>query len=108
MQSAISKFDISCICCLLKAGGDSCQEIPLSQLPPCAALSGDTSTMKTLTCPGAPEYKTQTGDSVRRLASKVSFHFLRDVQCVRASNLGVRLLCRALRRLRAVLGQGQH
>uniref|UniRef100_A0A8C3R141 Tetratricopeptide repeat, ankyrin repeat and coiled-coil containing 1 n=1 Tax=Cyanoderma ruficeps TaxID=181631 RepID=A0A8C3R141_9PASS len=59
-----------------KTGGDSCQEIPLSQLPPCAPLSGDTNTMKTLTAPGAPEHKTQAGDSVRRLASKVvAYHY---------------------------------
>ncbi|KAM7049441.1 protein TANC1 isoform 4-T4 [Acridotheres tristis] len=57
-------------------GGDSSQEIPLSQCPPCAPLSGDTSTMKTLPGPGAPEYKTHTGDSVRRLASKVvAYHY---------------------------------
>uniref|UniRef100_A0A674GP59 Tetratricopeptide repeat, ankyrin repeat and coiled-coil containing 1 n=1 Tax=Taeniopygia guttata TaxID=59729 RepID=A0A674GP59_TAEGU len=60
--------------------GDSCQEIPLSQLslcpPPCPAPSGDTNTMKTLTCPPTPEYKTQTGDSVRHLASKVvAYHY---------------------------------
>ncbi|NWV33623.1 TANC1 protein, partial [Grantiella picta] len=56
--------------------GDSCQEIPLSQLPLCAPPSGDTNTMKTLTCPGTSEYKTQTGDSVRRLASKVvAYHY---------------------------------
>ncbi|XP_014746114.1 PREDICTED: protein TANC1 isoform X4 [Sturnus vulgaris] len=59
-----------------KTGGDSSQEIPLSQCPPCAPLSGDTSTVKTLTGPGAPEYKTHTGDSVRRLASKVvAYHY---------------------------------
>ncbi|NXU17864.1 TANC1 protein, partial [Pardalotus punctatus] len=56
--------------------GDSCQEIPLSQVPPCAPPSGDTSTVKTVTCPGASEYKTQTGDSGRRLASKVvAYHY---------------------------------
>ncbi|RMB92572.1 hypothetical protein DUI87_31026 [Hirundo rustica rustica] len=56
--------------------GDSCHEIPLSQLPLCAPLSVDTNTMKTLTCPGTPEYTTQTGDSVRRLASKVvAYHY---------------------------------
>ncbi|NXY18911.1 TANC1 protein, partial [Atrichornis clamosus] len=56
--------------------GDSCQEIPLSQLPLPAPPSGDTSTVKTLTCPGTPEYKNQTGDSVRRLASKVvAYHY---------------------------------
>ncbi|XP_030807692.1 protein TANC1 isoform X2 [Camarhynchus parvulus] len=56
--------------------GDSCQEIPLSQLAPCPPPSGDTSTMKTLTFPGTPEYKTQAGDSVRRLASKVvAYHY---------------------------------
>ncbi|XP_048165897.1 protein TANC1 isoform X2 [Corvus hawaiiensis] len=56
--------------------GDSCQEIPLSQLSPCAPPSGDTNTMKTLTCPGTPEHKPQTGDSVRCLASKVvAYHY---------------------------------
>uniref|UniRef100_A0A8C3U0S5 Tetratricopeptide repeat, ankyrin repeat and coiled-coil containing 1 n=1 Tax=Catharus ustulatus TaxID=91951 RepID=A0A8C3U0S5_CATUS len=46
------------------------------QFPPCAPLSGDTSTMKTLTGPGTPECKTHTGDSVRRLASKVvAYHY---------------------------------
>ncbi|XP_051666347.1 protein TANC1 isoform X2 [Manacus candei] len=60
--------------------GDSCQEIPLSQLPPCAPPAGDTSTsdikVKTLTCPAAPEHKTQAGDAVRRLASKVvAYHY---------------------------------
>uniref|UniRef100_A0A8U7P2W3 Tetratricopeptide repeat, ankyrin repeat and coiled-coil containing 1 n=1 Tax=Corvus moneduloides TaxID=1196302 RepID=A0A8U7P2W3_CORMO len=59
-----------------KTGGDSCQEIPLSQLSPCAPPSGDTNTMKTLTCPGTPEHKPQTGDSVRCLASKVvAYHY---------------------------------
>nr|XP_021399148.1 protein TANC1 isoform X2 [Lonchura striata domestica]XP_021399149.1 protein TANC1 isoform X2 [Lonchura striata domestica] len=60
--------------------GDSCQEIPLSQLPlcppPCPPPSGDTNTMKTLACPATPEYKTQIGDSVRHLASKVvAYHY---------------------------------
>uniref|UniRef100_A0A8B9S9F6 Tetratricopeptide repeat, ankyrin repeat and coiled-coil containing 1 n=1 Tax=Apteryx owenii TaxID=8824 RepID=A0A8B9S9F6_APTOW len=56
-------------------GGDSCQEIPLSQLPPSAPPSG-TNTMKTLNCPGSPEHQNQTGDSVRRLASKVvAYHY---------------------------------
>ncbi|NWS81408.1 TANC1 protein, partial [Toxostoma redivivum] len=57
-------------------GGDCSQEIPLSQFPPCAPLSGDTSTVRTLPGPGAPEYKTPAGDSVRRLASKVvAYHY---------------------------------
>ncbi|NXU84942.1 TANC1 protein, partial [Xiphorhynchus elegans] len=56
--------------------GDSCQEIPLSQLAPCAPPAGDSSTVNTLTCPAPPEYKTQTGDAVRRLASKVvAYHY---------------------------------
>ncbi|NWR93320.1 TANC1 protein, partial [Furnarius figulus] len=56
--------------------GDSCQEIPLSQLALCAPLAGDSSTVNTLTCPAAPEYKTQRGDAVRRLASKVvAYHY---------------------------------
>nr|XP_009664832.1 PREDICTED: protein TANC1 isoform X1 [Struthio camelus australis]XP_009664833.1 PREDICTED: protein TANC1 isoform X1 [Struthio camelus australis]XP_009664834.1 PREDICTED: protein TANC1 isoform X1 [Struthio camelus australis] len=55
--------------------GDSCQEIPLSQLPPSAPPSG-TNTMKNLNCPGSPEHQNQTGDSVRRLASKVvAYHY---------------------------------
>ncbi|XP_010143258.1 PREDICTED: protein TANC1, partial [Buceros rhinoceros silvestris] len=55
--------------------GDSCQEIPLSQLALYAPPSG-TNTMKTLNCPGAPEYQSQTGDSVRGLASKVvAYHY---------------------------------
>uniref|UniRef100_A0A8U7P565 Tetratricopeptide repeat, ankyrin repeat and coiled-coil containing 1 n=1 Tax=Corvus moneduloides TaxID=1196302 RepID=A0A8U7P565_CORMO len=46
------------------------------QLSPCAPPSGDTNTMKTLTCPGTPEHKPQTGDSVRCLASKVvAYHY---------------------------------
>ncbi|KFQ19183.1 Protein TANC1, partial [Merops nubicus] len=53
--------------------GDSCHEIPLSQVPPSASGA---STVKTLNCPGAPEYQNQTGDSVRRLASKVvAYHY---------------------------------
>ncbi|XP_009637315.2 protein TANC1 isoform X2 [Egretta garzetta] len=56
--------------------GDSCQEIPLSQLPPSAPPASGTSTMKTLHCPGTPEYQAQTGDSVRHLASKVvAYHY---------------------------------
>lgn len=66
-----------------KIGGDSCQEIPLSQLPLSAPPTSSTNTMKTLNCPGTPEYQNQTGDSVRRLASKVSFHLLIDFQYVR-------------------------
>ncbi|KFP31684.1 Protein TANC1 [Colius striatus] len=55
--------------------GVSCQEIPLSQLQPSAPPSG-ANTMKTLNCPDAPEYRNQTGDSVRRLASKVvAYHY---------------------------------
>lgn len=71
-QSGISKFGLLYLLSL-NAGGDSCQEIPLSQLALSAPPSG-TNTMKTLNCPGAPEYQNQTGDSVRGLASKVSFH----------------------------------
>ncbi|XP_067995277.1 protein TANC1 isoform X1 [Melanerpes formicivorus] len=57
--------------------GDSCQEIPLSHLPSSAPPASGTSTMRTLSCPGAPEYPTQIlGDSVRRLASKVvAYHY---------------------------------
>ncbi|XP_075368397.1 protein TANC1 isoform X5 [Mycteria americana] len=56
--------------------GDSCQEIPLSQLPLSAPPASGTNTMKTLNCPGTPEYQNQTGDSVRRLASKVvAYHY---------------------------------
>lgn len=74
-QSAISRFGLSCICCLLKIGGDSCQEIPLSQLSPSAPPANGTSTIKTLSRPSTPEYQNQTGDPVRRLASKVSFTY---------------------------------
>ncbi|NXW62677.1 TANC1 protein, partial [Eurystomus gularis] len=56
--------------------GDSCQEIPLSQIPPSAPPASGTNTMKTLNCPDTPEYQNQTGDSVRRLASKVvAYHY---------------------------------
>ncbi|KAM6070589.1 protein TANC1 isoform 1-T4 [Chlamydotis macqueenii] len=55
---------------------DSCQEIPLSQLPPPAPPTSGSSTVKTLNCPGTPEYQNQTGNSVRRLASKVvAYHY---------------------------------
>ncbi|XP_061219800.1 protein TANC1 isoform X6 [Neopsephotus bourkii] len=57
-------------------GGDSCQDIPLSQLSPSAPPANGTSTMKTLNCPSTPEYQNQTGDPVRRLASKVvAYHY---------------------------------
>ncbi|NXJ69236.1 TANC1 protein, partial [Rostratula benghalensis] len=59
-------------------GGDSCLEIPLSQLPLSAPPTSGTNTTKanTMTCPGGPEYPHQTGDSVRRLASKVvAYHY---------------------------------
>ncbi|KAM4669258.1 protein TANC1 isoform 6-T9 [Amazona ochrocephala] len=57
-------------------GGDSCQEIPLSQLSTSAPPANGTSTIKTLNCPGTPEYQNQTGDPVRRLASKVvAYHY---------------------------------
>ncbi|NXJ92262.1 TANC1 protein, partial [Corythaixoides concolor] len=56
--------------------GDSCQEIPLSQLPLSAPPASGTNAVKTLNCPGAPEYQDQTGDSVRCLASKVvAYHY---------------------------------
>ncbi|NXR03342.1 TANC1 protein, partial [Sagittarius serpentarius] len=56
--------------------GDSSQEIPLSQLPPSVRPTSGTNTMKTLNCPGPPEYQNHTGDSVRRLASKVvAYHY---------------------------------
>ncbi|KFU92192.1 Protein TANC1 [Chaetura pelagica] len=56
--------------------GDSGQEIPLSQLSPSAPQTSGTNTMKTLSCPDAPEYQNLTGDSVRRLASKVvAYHY---------------------------------
>ncbi|NXA13225.1 TANC1 protein, partial [Sapayoa aenigma] len=55
---------------------DCCQEIPLSHLSLCAPPAGDTSTVKTVTCPAAPEHRNQRGDAVRRLASKVvAFHY---------------------------------
>ncbi|NWI53427.1 TANC1 protein, partial [Calyptomena viridis] len=51
---------------------DSCQEIPLSQLPLCAPPAGDSSAVNTLTC---AESRNQRADAVRRLASKVvAFH----------------------------------
>ncbi|XP_074451144.1 protein TANC1 isoform X2 [Larus michahellis] len=57
-------------------GGDSSLEIPLSQVSPSAPPTSGTNTMKTLNCPGSPEYQNQTGDSVRRLASKVvAYHY---------------------------------
>ncbi|NXP02483.1 TANC1 protein, partial [Thinocorus orbignyianus] len=59
-------------------GSDSCLEIPLSQLPPSTPPTSGTNTMKTntLTCPGGPECPNQSGDSVRRLASKVvAYHY---------------------------------
>ncbi|XP_057271630.1 protein TANC1 isoform X5 [Pezoporus wallicus] len=57
-------------------GGDSCQDIPLSQLSPSAPPANGTSTIKTLNCPSTPEYQNQTGDPVRRLASKVvAYHY---------------------------------
>ncbi|KFV09495.1 Protein TANC1, partial [Tauraco erythrolophus] len=56
--------------------GDPCQEIPLSQLPLSAPPPSGTNTVKTLNCPGAPEYQNQTGDPVRCLASKVvAYHY---------------------------------
>ncbi|NWI84587.1 TANC1 protein, partial [Pitta sordida] len=57
-------------------GANSCQEIPLSQLSLCAPPAGDTSTVKTLPSPAAPECRSERGDAVRRLASKVvAFHY---------------------------------
>ncbi|KAM9550477.1 protein TANC1 isoform 5-T6 [Guaruba guarouba] len=57
-------------------GGDSCQEIPLSQVSPSAPPANGTSTIKMLNCPSTPEYQNQTGDPVRRLASKVvAYHY---------------------------------
>ncbi|NXW44544.1 TANC1 protein, partial [Nyctiprogne leucopyga] len=56
--------------------GDSCQEIPLSQLPISAPPTSSTGTVKTVNCPGTPEYQNQMNDSVRRLASKViAYHY---------------------------------
>ncbi|NXJ77986.1 TANC1 protein, partial [Trogon melanurus] len=56
--------------------GDSCQEIPLSQLPSSALPASGANTMKTLNCPGTPEYQNPAGDCVRRLASKVvAYHY---------------------------------
>ncbi|KAM9011937.1 protein TANC1 isoform 5-T7 [Ara ararauna] len=57
-------------------GGDSCQEIPLSQVSPSAPPANGTSTIKMLNCPSTAEYQNQTGDPVRRLASKVvAYHY---------------------------------
>ncbi|NXC39243.1 TANC1 protein, partial [Penelope pileata] len=56
--------------------GDSCQEIPLSQLPLSTPPTSGTCTMKALNCPGTSEYQNQAGDSVKRLASKVvAYHY---------------------------------
>ncbi|NXN74325.1 TANC1 protein, partial [Himantopus himantopus] len=55
---------------------DSCLEIPLSQLSLSAPPTSGTNTLKTLNCPDSPEHQNQTGDSVRRLASKVvAYHY---------------------------------
>ncbi|KFQ37815.1 Protein TANC1 [Mesitornis unicolor] len=56
--------------------GDSCQEIPLSQLSPSAAAASGTGTMRTRSCLGSPELQSQAGDPVRRLASRVvAYHY---------------------------------
>ncbi|NXH11485.1 TANC1 protein, partial [Bucco capensis] len=56
--------------------GDSCQEIPLSQLPSSAPSASGTNTVKTLTCPDTPEYQNQAEDSVRHIASRVvAYHY---------------------------------
>ncbi|NXI51226.1 TANC1 protein, partial [Chloroceryle aenea] len=56
--------------------GDSCQEIPLSQMPPSAAPTSGTNTVRTASCPGTLEYQSQRGDPVRRLAAKVvAYHY---------------------------------
>ncbi|NXA41679.1 TANC1 protein, partial [Eudromia elegans] len=56
-------------------GDDSCQEIPLSQLPTSASSNG-TNTMKTPNCPGSLEHQNQMRNSVTRLASKVvAYHY---------------------------------
>ncbi|KFP06609.1 Protein TANC1 [Calypte anna] len=56
--------------------GDSCQEIPLSQLPLSAPPASGTNAVKTLNFPDTPEYQNQTSDSVRYLASKVvAYHY---------------------------------
>uniref|UniRef100_A0A8C3KY03 Tetratricopeptide repeat, ankyrin repeat and coiled-coil containing 1 n=1 Tax=Chrysolophus pictus TaxID=9089 RepID=A0A8C3KY03_CHRPC len=55
---------------------DSCQEIPLSQLPLSTPPPSGTYTVRTMNCPGTPDNQSQTGDSVKRLASKVvAYHY---------------------------------
>ncbi|OXB55419.1 hypothetical protein ASZ78_014547, partial [Callipepla squamata] len=55
---------------------DSCQEIPLSQLPLSTPPPSGTYAMKTMNCPGTPDCQNQAGDSVKRLASKVvAYHY---------------------------------
>ncbi|XP_065606902.1 protein TANC1 isoform X2 [Cyrtonyx montezumae] len=55
---------------------DSCQEIPLSQLPLSTPPPSGTYTTKTMNCPGTPDNQNQAGDSVKRLASKVvAYHY---------------------------------
>ncbi|XP_052531892.1 protein TANC1 isoform X1 [Tympanuchus pallidicinctus] len=55
---------------------DSCQEIPLSQSPLSAPPPSSTCTVRTTNCPGTPDNQSQTGDSVKRLASKVvAYHY---------------------------------
>ncbi|NWH58567.1 TANC1 protein, partial [Geococcyx californianus] len=57
-------------------GGDSCLEIPLSQVPSPAPPASGTNTGKAPNCPAAPEYQNQAGDAVRHLASKVvAYHY---------------------------------
>ncbi|XP_019335791.1 protein TANC1 isoform X1 [Alligator mississippiensis] len=56
--------------------GDPCQEIPLAQLSSSAPSTNGSNTVKSLSSPGTPEHQNQTGDSVRRLASKVvAYHY---------------------------------
>uniref|UniRef100_A0A7M4ERW0 Protein TANC1 n=1 Tax=Crocodylus porosus TaxID=8502 RepID=A0A7M4ERW0_CROPO len=56
--------------------GDPCQEIPLTQLSSSAPSTNGSNTVKSLSSPGTPEHQNQTGDSVRRLASKVvAYHY---------------------------------
>lgn len=65
-----------CLFSSLSTASDPCQEIPLSQLSPSIVTSGgtSTSTIKTLNCPSAQEHQNQMSDSVRRLASKVTWN----------------------------------
>ncbi|XP_074856929.1 protein TANC1 isoform X2 [Carettochelys insculpta] len=55
---------------------DSCQEIPLTKLPPPAPPTNGNNSVKILSDPSTPEHQNQVDESVRRLASKVvAYHY---------------------------------